>query len=127
MFEKSISTPEINQLNLTSQTAGVIEVVTNKETNRKRATNINNWRIILRKPRTLIKQDNIKVLQVLDLLNNFERISEKPLESGVDSIIKYIDDVDLDRGEVNDILANYPKDTIIKATKSGVYDALTRG
>src|SRR5699024_6220114 len=38
-----------NKLNLTSQTSGVIEVVTNKETNRKRPTTINNWRIILRR------------------------------------------------------------------------------
>lgn len=114
-----------NRLNLTTQTAGVIDVVTNKETNRKRTANINNWRIILRKPRALIERKNIKILQVLDLLSNFEQISEKSLEDSSDILKNYLRDVKIDEKELNEILTNYSKNTIINATKSGVYDVLT--
>lgn len=115
-----------NQLNLTTQTAGMIEIVTNKETNRKRSTKINNWRITLRKPRAEIKQNNIKVLQVLDLLNNFEKISEKPLERSSVAVIDYLNDVKMDKNDLNKVLYSYPKETIIKVNESGVYDALTQ-
>jgi len=115
-----------NKLNLTSQTSGVIEVVTNKETNRKRPTTINNWRIILRKPRTLVKQENIKVLQVLDMLNNFNKFSEKSLKDSLNSIKNYLADVDIDKRELNEILTNYPKDTTSKMSESGLFDVLTQ-
>lgn len=115
-----------NKLNLTSQTSGVIEVVTNKETNRKRPTTINNWRIILRKPRTLVKQENIKVLQVLDMLNNFNKFSEKSLKDSLNSIKNYLADVDIDKRELNEILTNYPKDTTSKVSKNGLFDVLTQ-
>lgn len=107
-----------NRLNLTTQTAGVIDVVTNIETNRKRTANINNWRIILRKPRAPIEKENIKVLQVLDLLSNFEQISEKSLEDSSDIVKNYLRDVKIDEKELNEILKNYSKNTIINATKS---------
>src|SRR5690625_204566 len=116
-----------NQLNLTAQTAGMIEIVTNKETNIKRSTKINDWQITLRKPRSEIKKDNIKVLQVLDLLNNFEKISEKYLEKSSVAIIDYMNDAKIGKKELNKILFNYPKNTIIKVNESGVYDALTQG
>ena len=115
-----------NKLNLTSQTAGVIEVVTNKESNRKRSTTINNWRIILRSPRTPIKQENIRVLQVLDVLNNFDKLSEKPLEDSLNSMKNYLADVDIDKRELNKILANYPKNTTSKVNESGLFDVLTQ-
>ncbi|QKY70106.1 hypothetical protein [Lentibacillus sp. CBA3610] len=116
-----------NRLNLTSQTAGVIEIVTNKETNRKRIAKINNWELILRKPRIPIKKKNIKVLQALDLLTNYENLSEKKLKEGSEIVINYLDDVNLDKKELDSIINSYPMPTIIKAYESGVYDALTRG
>src|SRR5690625_3125616 len=97
-----------NQLNLTTQTAGVIEIVTNKETNRKRIANINNWRIILRKPRTEINENNIKVLQVLDLINNFEKISEINLEKSSIAMIDYLKDVEVNKDDLNKVLFSYP-------------------
>lgn len=115
-----------NQLKLTSQTAGVIELVTNKETNRKRATKINDWRIVLRKPRKEIEQKNIKVLQVLDLLNNYDKFSEKTLAEGSITVIDYLNDVEMKQNELNEILYEYPKETIMKVNESGIYDALTR-
>lgn len=115
-----------NQLNLTTQTAGVIEIVTNKESNRKRKSNINNWRIVLKKPRVPVKKNNIKVLQVLDLLNDYEKVSEKPLENSKAVFTNYLSDVEISRNELQEILTNYPKDTILKASESGVFDVLTQ-
>jgi len=79
----------------------------------------------LRKPRALIERKNIKILQVLDLLSNFEQISEKSLEDSSDILKNYLRDVKIDEKELNEILTNYSKNTIINATKSWVYDVLT--
>ncbi|HLQ84503.1 MAG TPA: hypothetical protein VK121_11795 [Pseudogracilibacillus sp.] len=79
----------------------------------------------MRKPRALIERKNIKILQVLDLLSNFEQISEKSLEDSSDILKNYLRDVKIDEKELNEILTNYSKNTIINATKSWVYDVLT--
>src|SRR5699024_5683051 len=115
-----------NQLKLTSQTAGIIEVVTNKETNNKRQTKINNWRIVLRKPQREVNHSNIKILQVLDLFSNYENLSEKTLKEGAATITNYLSDVKIGRSELNRILYAYSKETFINLNESGVYDAITQ-
>lgn len=113
-----------NQLHLTTQTAGMIEIVTNKETNIKRSIKINKWRIILIKPRVEINGDNVKILQVLDLLNNFEKLSEKSIEESAIALIDYLRNVEINKDELIKVLFSYPRDTIIKMNKSGAYNAL---
>src|SRR5699024_6828422 len=115
-----------NQLKLTSPKVDVYEVVTNKVASRKRITNINKWKIVLRSPRVKITEDNIKILQVLDFLDGFENLEELTLEDSKNSIQEYLNDVHINENELIDILINYPKNTILKANKTGVYNVLTQ-
>jgi len=115
-----------NQLKLTSPIIDVYEVVTNKVASRKRITNINKWKVVLRSPRVKITEDNIKVLQVLDFLDGIENLREISLEDSKNSIQDYLNDVHIAENELIDILTNYSKSTILKANKSGVYNVLTQ-
>src|SRR5699024_3560898 len=115
-----------SQLKLTSPVIDVYEVVTNKVASRKRITKINKWKVILRSPHVKITKDNIKVLQVLDFLDGFENLDELSLEESKNSIKNYLNDVNISDNELLDILINYPKNTILKANKFGVYNVLTQ-
>ena len=63
-----------NQLGLTSQTASVDVVYSNAVSNRKREIKLNKSRLIINSPRVEVTNKNYKLLQVLDLLTEFEKI-----------------------------------------------------
>lgn len=115
-----------NDLNLTTQTPGIIEIVTNKESNIKRVINLKNRRVMLRKPRIEVNEHNYKLLQVLDLLNNYDKYSEKPLESVKQRIIDYVSTCEMKRQEFENYIQNYPQRTKLALYESGLWDELTR-
>lgn len=115
-----------NYLRLTTQTAGVLELVTNKETNRKRMVQLKSRSLILRKPRVEITEENYKLLQVLDLITNYERVSEKPLEKTFNQILDYVKRITISKNELNKILDCYPIKTAKKAYESGLIYELTQ-
>ena len=116
-----------NDLRLTTQTAGVLEIATNKETNRKRKVQINNHSLILRKPRIKITEENYKILQVLDLITDVEKMSEKSLDKTYYQVKDYVKNINLDKIKLNRILDHYPAKTKIQLYESGLLNELTRG
>ncbi|MBM7580812.1 DUF6088 family protein [Jeotgalibacillus terrae] len=115
-----------NDLNLTTQIPGMIEIITNKETNIKRVVNLKNRRVILRKPRINVTEKNYKLLQVLDLLTNYDKYSEKPLESAKQRIIDYLASGEMDQQEIQACIQSYPQKTKLALYESGLWDELTR-
>ena len=72
-----------NQMGLTTQVPMQYEVVSNKATNGYRETSLAKSRVIVRKPRVPITEDNYKVLQFLDLMKDVDIYSEvtgKPVQ-----------------------------------------------
>lgn len=65
-----------NQLGLTTQVPMCCEVVSNKATKAYRELMIAKSRIILRKPRVKITNENYKILQFLDLIKNIDSLSD---------------------------------------------------
>lgn len=59
-----------NQMKLTTQMSNVIEIFTNNESTRVRETTVGNQRVILRKARTAITNENVKVLTFLEMMND---------------------------------------------------------
>lgn len=59
-----------NQLKLTTQMPNVIEVYTNNETAKIRDVFVGKQKVILRKARTTINNDNVAVLSFLELMND---------------------------------------------------------
>lgn len=65
-----------NQLGLTTQVPMQYEVVTNKATAEYRETSLAKSRVIVRRPRVLVTEDNYRALQFLDMLKDIDIYSE---------------------------------------------------
>lgn len=115
-----------NSLGLTTQTASIPTIVTNNTSSNKRVVSFYNKKIIIRKPKTRINSKNYKVLQVLDLLKDFERVSESPIEEAKDRIVNYLKDVSISEEEFKNYLISYPDQTKLKLYESGVYNEIAR-
>ena len=63
---------------------------------------------------------------MLDLLNNLERYSEYDLKKAAIKILKYIENVNLDEDEVENIVSTYPLEAQVKFYKIGGANAITR-
>src|SRR5699024_1474754 len=115
-----------NQLQLTTQVPVNIELVTNKETQRKREVDYKIRKITLRKPRDKqVNNKNYKIFQVLDLLNDFEEISVDPIEVAIDKIYNYIKDVKISKEDFKQYLGAYPLKTQIRALENDIYNEIT--
>ncbi len=85
-----------------------------------------NNRVILNAPRVRVTDSNYKLLQVLDLLNNLERYSEYDLKKAAIKILKYVESINLDEEEVENIVSSYPLEAQVKFYKIGGANAITR-
>lgn len=115
-----------NQLGLTSQTAATSTVVTNNTSSIQREVTFYNNKVIVKKPRVRITNENYQLLQVLDLLNEYDRYSEKPLAEGASSMKRYLEGVRLEEEELKSYMDAYPVKTKLKVYESGLFDAITR-
>lgn len=115
-----------NKLGLTSQTASVSTIYSNRVSNKKRETKIKNNRLIVNAPRVLVNDKNYKLLQVLDLLNNFDKYSEYDLKISSKKILDFISTIDLDENTMEDIVSAYPLEAQVKFYKIGRLYATTQ-
>lgn len=115
-----------NALGLTSQTAAVATIVTNNASAAKREVSVYKKRFIIRKPRANVNKSNYKLLQVLDLLNNYEQYSEKPLEVAKEKILSYLEGVSLNEQEVKEYLDAYPIKTKLRVYELGLLKSISR-
>lgn len=115
-----------NQLGATTQTACISTIVTNAIGRTNNEVTIGNKRIKLKKSKVEVTKYNYKLLQVLDLLNDYEKICEVPLNKIYTNILKYLEDINLKKIEFNECLSKYPKKTIFKVLELGLYDAITQ-
>ncbi|WP_019413250.1 hypothetical protein [Paenisporosarcina sp. TG20] len=115
-----------NKLHLTTQNPSVVEIVTNVEKMNNRIVHFNKRRITIRKPRVNVNKDNYKILQVLDLLNNFEYVSVEPMSVANKEIVNYLGGKKISVNELNGYLRKYPSKTAVKLFESEVYDDLTQ-
>lgn len=116
-----------NILSLTTQNPFTLEITTNKTSSKKRTIELNNRPIILRKPKVKVNNRNYKVLQVLDLLNNFNEYSDKSIEIAKKEILNYLKETTITCEELNNYLRLYPAKTSKKLMESGLYSEITQG
>lgn len=108
-----------NQLGLTSQTASVEVIYSNVVSNRKREIKLNKSRLVINAPRVEVTNKNYKLLQVLDLLTEFEKYSENDLKQAEPKILSYISTSKLSYVELERIVESYPLATQVKFYKIG--------
>ncbi len=115
-----------NMLGLTSQTASVEVVYSNVVSNRKREIKLNKSRLIINAPRVEVTNKNYKLLQVLDLLTEFEKYSEYDLKQVESKILSYISNIKLSYGELESIVEAYPLTAQVKFYKIGGANVITQ-
>lgn len=101
-----------NQLGLTSQTASVTTIVTNETGRYEHEVTFGKKVVKLKRPKSSINNQNYKILQVLDLLNEFDRLSEIPLENSATNIKQYLKDVNITKKDLNEYIKKYPRKTL---------------
>lgn len=79
-----------NQIGLTTQVPFCYEVVSNRASRDYRELTVGKTRVILRKPRTLINEENYRALQFLDLMREVDLISELEGEGLTERLLCYL-------------------------------------
>ena len=115
-----------NQLGLTSQTASVEVIYSNHVSTRKREIKIQNNRLMINAPRVKITNQNYKLLQLLDLLTDFEKISEYELDQVQSKLLAYIKAIQISSIELNRIVEAYPLAAQVKFYKLGAVNVITQ-
>lgn len=114
-----------NLLGLTSQTASVPTIITNNTASYKKTVKYYNKCIIVKKSKVEVTEVNYKLLQVLDLLNEYERLSEEPLNRAYSRIYEYLKDVTLQESEIKNVVDEYPNKAKSIFYELGVLNELT--
>ena len=97
-----------NKLGITTQVPFVYEIVTNKEKSRVREITLKNKKIILRRPYTNINKNNYLEAQFLDFINS---ANINDIIDNIDILKKYINDYNLNKNTILDLIINYPSKT----------------
>ena len=97
-----------NQLGLTTQNPAIIEIVTNKETSKGRKIDIGNKKIIIKKAKQTITNDNYRILQFLDLMSNYEKWAECNDSTVKNILLKFLRKEKLKRDFLYKYIGNYP-------------------
>jgi hypothetical protein len=115
-----------NLLGLTSQTASVEVIYSNNVSTRKREIKIQNNRLMINAPRVKITNQNYKLLQLLDLLTDFEKVSEYELDQVQSKLLAYINAIQISSIELNRIVEAYPLAAQVKFYKIGAVNVITQ-
>ena len=97
-----------NLLGLTTQVPYTIEIVSNGASAKCREVSVKNQKIILRRPRTQINKENVDVLQLLDLLKDFEQYVDQDMVVATGIISSYIKKNGMKRSDVDEYITLFP-------------------
>lgn len=97
-----------NLLGLTTQVPYTIEIVSNCASAKCREVSVKNQKIILRRPRTQINKENVHVLQLLDLLKDFEQYVDEDMAAATYIISSYIEKIGMKRSDVDEYITLFP-------------------
>ena len=97
-----------NLLGLTTQVPYTIEIVSNCASAKCREVSVKNQKIILRRPRTQINKENVDVLQLLDLLKDFEQYVDEDMAAATYIISSYIKKIGMKRSDVDEYITLFP-------------------
>ncbi|MDF1618684.1 DUF6088 family protein [Petrocella sp. FN5] len=111
----------LNKLRLTTQVPNVVEVMTNVEKNRKREVILGKQKVILRSSRVKIDNRNVRTVEILEALRLLKSIDANQIKR----IREYIQNDNISRRELDEVLINYPKSVFKKLVESGLINEFT--
>lgn len=113
-------------LGLTTQTASVETIYSNLVADKKRIIKVQNQKFIINAPRYKVTEDNYKILQVLDIIHVFDRVSEVTTEKALGIIKEYLKGISIEKDKLTSIIKSYPLKTQIAFYEIGVDHVITQ-
>ena len=114
-----------NQIGVTTQMPVVQEIVTNEMGNPIKRLNFDGRSFVLRKSRTKITKDNVKVLQFLDLLKDIEMYSELDGDEKKECLSQYILNNNITKEAVDAYLPLFPDKIYKSIYETGISNVFT--
>ncbi|MFD1065628.1 DUF6088 family protein [Oceanobacillus locisalsi] len=111
-----------NQLGLTSQTASVSTIVTNETGRPEHVIMFDKKKVKLKKSKVKITNQNYKILQILDLLNSLDQVSEISLESSIRLINNYLKNTNITINDLKPYIKFYPRKTLENLLEMELYN-----
>lgn len=97
-----------NQLALTTQVPVQLELCSNRESSKGRTLMIGNRTIRVKRAKTKVTSNNYKILQLLDLLQEAEKLTDLPDEEVVSRLKTNISSEGISREELKKYISLYP-------------------
>ena len=114
-----------NQLGLTSQSTNVTYIYSNAVAERKREVEVDNRRFVINRSRVFVNDRNYRLLQILDLVTDYEKYSEYPIEKALRIFSEYMKTSKLTKEKMESILNSYPIKTQLQFYKLEVDHVIT--
>lgn len=109
-----------NKMGLTTQVPMRYEIVSNKATSECRKTSIAKSKVIIRKPKAPVTEDNYKILQFLDLLKDIDVYSEIRGEMLQERLYRYMKEINIRISDMKPYFSYYPDKLYRNLVETGV-------
>lgn len=111
-----------NQLGISTQVPYVKEIVSNNASTRVKEVNVRNKKILLRRARTEITNDNYVVLQLLELLKDLEQYYDISFENVCERLKKYVRTENIKKADVDKYIGDFPDKIYKNIYRTGLYN-----
>ena len=113
-----------NQMGLSLQVPYVQEIVSNEASAKVREIEIKGQKFLLRKPRTVITEENYRVLQFLDFLVDFDKYMDGSVENIPARLVQIIKDENITKKVIDVYISLYPTKVYKNLYETGVVYAI---
>lgn len=110
----------VNMAGLTTQVPVVYEVVSNNATTDYRKVMINKTRVIVRRPKVLVTNENVRILQFLDLIKDVDVYSEEEGDNLKKRMLEIMKKLDITFSALEPYLSYYPEKIYKNMYETGV-------
>ena len=111
-----------NQLGISTQVPYIKEIVSNNASTRVKEVNVRNKKIILRRARTEITNENYVVLQLLELLKDLEQYYDISFENVCERLKKYVKTENIKKADVDKYIGDFPDRIYKNIYRTGLYN-----
>lgn len=114
-----------NKIGISSQVPFVQEIVSNDIGTAVKPISMGNCSFIIRKSRTEVTKDNVKILQFLDLLKDLDLYSELPKDMLKQRLVQYILQNEISKDAIDKYISLYPDKIYKSIYEMGIINVFT--
>lgn len=111
-----------NQLGISTQVPYVKEIVSNNASTRVKEVTVRNKRILLRRARIPITNENYVVLQLLELLKDLDQYYDISFDEVCERLSRYVRDENITKAQVDRYIGEYPDKIYKNIYRTGLYN-----